>query len=1039
MVRLFPLLAALGTVLTLQGQDYRVMEYDPPALNEGVALCGITTPDGWMWFGQFGALVAYDGSEYRYFTYDPNDSTSVTYGNFYQLGYHPDGHILAGSDIGGLTRFERSTGKSTTWHSDPLNEATIGGERVSGLTVDRRLNIWVATDNFCLSRIDTSGHITRFHPPLPETATDFLDAGPLQEVIEDINHPGIFWVNSKFGLYRFTEANGVFEFIKTKRNGVEVAQGFEEIVQDRSGRVWMTARNEGIWSYNPVTREWQTFKAIEGPEEARGTNFLHELICTRDNRIIGASSEEGLWIIDPAKDSLALYMVPHEDLFHYFRSLLVLVEDSQGDLWTGRMKLIRLTERETSFRFFSFGPYVPPKEQGNWQREYIDDHTTGNFFIGTWTGDGLLHANIRTGLVSYYRYKSEAESTYDVSMEELVLAGDSGVWIGSDSGLLYHDRATRSISRVRPTDRDLAEFMEDMIRCILVEKEGTLLLAAERKGLVRWDPRTGYWKQFLTDVPARAGKLREVRQSTQGVWWLAFERDLALLNPNTQELVFVPHRSHGAAGLNAAVINDLELDQRGDAWITTTGGGINHVTYANRKFSFRYYTSADGMPSDFTSELVFAQDGHLWVGTRSGLAVIDTAADVIISYSARDGLNFNARGGPLYQLATGHILSGGRGGFHLAHVDSVDRSSQAPRPYLYQVETASASHMLAFTGDIRISIGPADNYFTVTWGAVAFDETPTIRYAYQLEGFDDGWILAGERKFARYSKLPGGNYTFRLKAVNARGQWSEELAALRVHVTPPFTKTIWFYVLIGSLVAAVLYAFYRVRMRMIRREAELTMKFERELAQVEMQALRAQMNPHFLFNSLNSINRFIVKNDSKAASKYLTRFSRLIRLILDNSKSNKVTLANELEAIRLYVELESLRFDDRFTFDMHVDENVEPDNIEIDSLILQPYIENAIWHGLMHKDGHGTLRMAISRNHTTLKCVIEDDGIGRLRAAELKSKTAVKDKSYGMKITSDRLKMLNKENRASASVQVTDLVAPDGSPAGTRVEITLPC
>jgi sensor histidine kinase YesM len=349
------------------------------------------------------------------------------------------------------------------------------------------------------------------------------------------------------------------------------------------------------------------------------------------------------------------------------------------------------------------------------------------------------------------------------------------------------------------------------------------------------------------------------------------------------------------------------------------------------------------------------------------------------------------------------------------------------------VETADSTMLLASLSNAQLRIGPSDNFFTVTWGAISFEETPRIRFAYMLEGFDDDWIAAGDRKFARYAKLPGGSYTFKLKAMNDRGEWSEELGMLNVQVSPPFVKTIAFYVLVGAAILAILLAIYTIRVRRIKRESQLKAKFERELAQVEMHALRAQMNPHFLFNSLNSVNRFIVKNDPKSASKYLTRFSRLIRLILDNSKSNKVTLANELEAIKLYVELESLRFDDKFTFEMSVDENVEPDNIEIDSMILQPYIENAIWHGLMHKDGHGKLKLSISRNHASLTCIVEDDGVGRTKAAELKSKSAVKDKSYGMKITSDRLRMLNSESQTNASVEVTDLAQ------GTRVRITLPC
>jgi ligand-binding sensor domain-containing protein len=1009
-------------------------------INEGGFISLIQAPDGFIWMGAFGALAAYDGETYRYFAFDPKDSTSVTFGDLVQLAYDNRGYIWAGSNIGGVSALNLQTGKCVNYYSTPSDLSTIAGDAVSGLTIDRQGNVWVATNNFALSRIDSAGLITRFGPALPDTAKSYADAGSLNEIIEDRRHDGMFWVNSRYGLYRFLAQSNSFQLIKPSRMGSEVEMEFVDIVQDHAGRLWLSTYAKGLWCYDPALDSWREFKAVSGAAESRITNVVRDLICTRDNRIIGTSHSEGLWIVDADSDSLNIYAPPDNDVMSYILGSPAIMEDAQGDLWLGRRKLIRLTERTPPFGYFRFSPYLSTRVKGNWQREYVDDPVTGNFFIGTSTGDGLLEVNMKSGSVIPHRYKAnESETVYDVLMEAIALAGDTGVWIGSADGLLFYDRRSGSVRKVVDDDPDRADFLNSLIRSIIVDERGDLWMASDRRGLVRWNPGTGSWKQFLDPVPGNSGILREVRKSPRGELWLAFDEDVAVLDPGSGRMTFVPHGRSGT-GLSMHVVREIELDSAGDAWVSTMGGGINRVTLnADGTFLFRYFTTSDGLPSAFVYELEIGNDGRIWAGTREGLAVIDPVTEGIMAYNATDGLGFNARGGALHQLRSGEILSGGRGGFHFAHVDSLELNSQVPRPYLYQLETADGTSLLSFIDQVQVSIGPSDNFFTVTWGAIAFDETPKTRYAYKLEGFDDDWVIAGDRTFARYAKLPGGDYVFRLKAANDQGQWSDELAMLHVHIVPPFTRTIWFYLLVAAAVLALLYAFYRIRVRRVRRESELKAQFDRELAQVEMHALRAQMNPHFLFNSLNSINRFIVKNDSKAASKYLTRFSRLIRLILDNSKSNKVTLANELEAIRLYVELESLRFDDKFSFELEVADNVEPENVEIDSMILQPYIENAIWHGLMHKDGHGTLHVSISRNHTALTCVVEDDGVGRAKAAELKSKSAVKEKSYGMKITSDRLRMLNNENQAGASVEVTDLVNASGEPSGTRVKINLPC
>jgi LytS/YehU family sensor histidine kinase len=219
----------------------------------------------------------------------------------------------------------------------------------------------------------------------------------------------------------------------------------------------------------------------------------------------------------------------------------------------------------------------------------------------------------------------------------------------------------------------------------------------------------------------------------------------------------------------------------------------------------------------------------------------------------------------------------------------------------------------------------------------------------------------------------------------------------------------------------------------------ILMDTQKKMADVEMQALRAQMNPHFIFNCLNSINRYIVKSDQATASLYLTRFAKLIRLILDNSNSKSVTLSNELEALRLYIEMESIRFEKKFSYKITLGEGVQPDSVYVPPLIIQPYVENAIWHGLLHKETAGHLAIYISRNEKCMiECTIEDNGIGRAKAKELKSKSASTKKSLGMKLTEDRLALLNKQFQSESAVEVVDLVASDGEPAGTKVIIKIP-
>ncbi len=253
------------------------------------------------------------------------------------------------------------------------------------------------------------------------------------------------------------------------------------------------------------------------------------------------------------------------------------------------------------------------------------------------------------------------------------------------------------------------------------------------------------------------------------------------------------------------------------------------------------------------------------------------------------------------------------------------------------------------------------------------------------------------------------------------------------------TKQRNYYLIGGALLLLIVIGmissiFYKRK----RDKEQLTTDFKKQLAQAETKALRAQMNPHFIFNSLNSINSFVMEQKHEIASDYLIKFSKLIRLILDNSRSETISIEKELETLKLYVLLESARFDNKYNCVYHIAENVNTGSIMIPPMLLQPFVENAIWHGLMQKEGEGTITVEIKKkDEEFLNISITDDGIGREKSAELKSKSAT-HKSHGLKVTSQRIEMMNKLNSTGAQVHIIDLKDDKGHATGTKVELIIP-
>lgn len=216
--------------------------------------------------------------------------------------------------------------------------------------------------------------------------------------------------------------------------------------------------------------------------------------------------------------------------------------------------------------------------------------------------------------------------------------------------------------------------------------------------------------------------------------------------------------------------------------------------------------------------------------------------------------------------------------------------------------------------------------------------------------------------------------------------------------------------------------------------------YKRQMTELKMKALQAQINPHFLFNCMNSTNRMILEGDNENASIYLSKFSKLVRLILENAESTKITLQSELTLLESYIQLEALRFKGKIEYKIKVDESIDPDDIYLPSMVLQPFVENAIWHGLVHKNGEaekGVIEISIKEENNRLYCIIEDNGVGREKAREMQQQSVLKKKSLGMKITEERLRLLSKE-QAEQLVRITDLKDAFNHALGTRVEINIP-
>lgn len=242
-----------------------------------------------------------------------------------------------------------------------------------------------------------------------------------------------------------------------------------------------------------------------------------------------------------------------------------------------------------------------------------------------------------------------------------------------------------------------------------------------------------------------------------------------------------------------------------------------------------------------------------------------------------------------------------------------------------------------------------------------------------------------------------------------------------------------YYVLGGILAGWLLLEFFIWRTRSLARRKKEILDMQIEYARLEDRALRSQMNPHFIFNSLNSIKLLVQESKNEKAVQYLTTFTKLLRGLLNNADKSTITLHEELETCKLYLSLEALRFNDEFSYTINTDAGMDLKSVEVPALILQPFVENAIWHGLMPKKGNRLLDISVNRLHNWVTCVIDDNGIGRKAAARVTA-----DRNYaskGMELTGNRMQINDRLNETESRIIIHDKYSAEGEPVGTRVEI----
>jgi ligand-binding sensor domain-containing protein len=351
---------------------------------------------------------------------------------------------------------------------------------------------------------------------------------------------------------------------------------------------------------------------------------------------------------------------------------------------------------------------------------------------------------------------------------------------------------------------------------------------------------------------------------------------------------------------------------------------------------------------------------------------------------------------------------------------------------------------ISYLSSDNLSFNYNENDITISYSGMSFVSKSELEYQYFLEGYDKEWHITNERSL-HFKSLPPGNYRFKIAAINTSGLASD-FAYISFSIKSPIWNEWWFWLILLGIAAITLYVIWRWRLQTLRLQYEQknkTILLEKENAEIEkkltdlsQQAFRQQMNPHFIFNALNTIKGYYAENDVKKASDYISKFSRLLRNILEN-KEQLIPLEREIQALKLYLELAGMRYENKFVYSILTEEGVDDASVGIPPMLLQPFIENSLIHGISPKVGKGTILIEFSKLNNNLICTITDDGIGRTAAAS-KSRLGSHSSKATLLITEYLQALNNKENTNKFTLDIIDLHNRQGDSIGTRVTLTMP-
>jgi PAS domain S-box-containing protein len=809
-------------------------------LSQNAGLTIFQDSKGYLWIGTQDGLNRYDGFVFKVYKHDPDDPNSISHNSILAIAEDQDGYLWIGTWGGGLNRFDPAAETFVRYHHDPNEPSSLSNDTVTTIQRDSQGILWVGTLGG-LDRYDPSaGGFDHFrHDP---DDPDSLSSDAISVIFEDSRSQ--LWIGTGTtgvegaGLNRFDPSTGQavrYQHDQSVPRSLS-SNNIAAVYEAPDGRFWIATggfslQGNGLNLFDPRTGTAEHF--LRNPS-------ISDSLSSNDLMALWGDSSGTLWIgtWSAGLDRMDLSYPGH---FEHYRNdrffadslsgneIWSLYKDRSGVLWIGTSHsgINKLPANSGQFNLYRNVPSNPDSLSTNAVGAFAEDNY-GNIWIATW-GAGLERLNLHTGRFDHFRHDPMNRESLSDDLFMDVYVDDYGiVWAGTlGMGLDSLHPMTRRVTHYVHNPEDPASIADDNIAAIIPDRKGGLWIGTFG-GLSHFNGKTKTFVNYSHD-PANPTSLTENKvvslylDPKQNVLWIGtwggglnrLDLDNPLhVNPRLATFSSYRHDANDPSSLSEDSVWAIHVTYDGSLWLGTQLG-LNRFDAESE--TFNRYTEKDGLPNNVVLGILEDYFGKLWLTTNNGLAQFDPQSEVFVTYDISDGLQSNEfNSNAYYRARSGLMFVGGINGFNLFNPVNIKPNPFAPKVAVTGFQVFNQPLQVDLSGRTPIQLSYKQDFISFEFAAFDFQAPQKNQYAYKLEGFDKDWIQAGNRRYATYTNLPGGQYTFRVKASNSDGVWNETGTMIPITITPPIWQTWWFSGSLIIVLAALVAGGFRWRLNAIR-------------------------------------------------------------------------------------------------------------------------------------------------------------------------------------------------------------------------------